>query len=98
MAAINANAFKCQEDKYWILVDQRDQIFDNPYVKSGEVHIVKAVDTTFDLWRRSPALLKTLKEHRVADRWVGRRVNDEVELFDDEDDEVRFVCTIKLFE
>ena len=40
------------------------------------------------MWENAPQLAKWMKKNKGGDRWLGRRINDEIELFDKGDEEV----------
>ena len=81
-----------QEDKYWIIRVESDCTFKSPFVESCDVEVVIAINANFEMWQKSPGIAKMFKVHNAEDRWLGRRINDEIELFDDEGDEVSSTC------
>ena len=68
-------------DRHWIIKSIRNHSFNNPYNAQQECHPVTSSDVNFDTWRQAYGVAKHLDEHGFEGRWLGRRCNDEVELF-----------------
>jgi hypothetical protein len=86
-----------REDKHWIIKIPRNAGFDHPYTPHCVVHPVTSDEVKFDVWKSAHAVKVMMADlGGPPDHWVGRRVNDEVELFLEEGDEevsllIRFV-------
>ncbi len=76
-----------REDKHWVLMTPRCDGFDHPYAPHKVCHALTSNEVQFDMWRQSPEVAKLWDNLALQDRWIGRRVNDEVELFFEEGDE-----------
>ena len=76
-----------RDDKHWVLTTPRCPGFEHPYKSHAWCHAVASIEVKFEMFQRAAAMAKLVNDHEFQDRWVGRRVNDEVELFLEEWDE-----------
>lgn len=75
-----------KEDRHYIIKIGKNSGVSNPDAQSQAVRPVFASKVKYDLWRRSPMLFELSKSVNVIwergdERWVARRVNNEVEIF-----------------
>ena len=77
-----------QDDQFWIIRTSSNWTFSGNYDgESREYQPVTSEPVDFDRWRQVPALVKLLRGRKRVEKpegWIGRRMNNEVELFDDE--------------
>ena len=76
-----------REDKHWVLKTPRCPGFEHPYKPHALCHALTSDEVDFKMWRSAPGVAEFLDQHNGPDRWIGRRINDEVELFFEESDE-----------
>jgi hypothetical protein len=82
-----------REDKHWVLTTPRCSGFEHPYKAHVVCHAIASNEVDFKMWRQAPDVAELFDKHEHHDRWIGRRVNDEVELFFEEgDEEVSTTC------
>lgn len=75
---------KMRKDKHWILKIIRDSGFNHPYRPHCIVHPVTSDECGFENWKGAHGIAAFMEKMGWHERWVGRRVNDEVELFAEE--------------
>ena len=78
-----------QPDKFWIITRNTNHVFKDPYGDRGEVHPIDSTGVQREMWEKAPNILKAFKQNNLIGGWIGRRINDEIELFMEEDDGVR---------
>ena len=78
---------KMRKDKHWVIKFQRDAAFDHPYKPHCLVYPVTSSEVNFQMWKDARKNAAVLEAYGWGEQWVGRRVNDEVELFFEEGEE-----------
>ena len=71
-------------DKYWLLVAEAENSFETTLDKAYKVHVVTEIEVDVEMWKNAPNLLQNNRENvpSMKDKWLGRRKNREIELFD----------------
>lgn len=68
-------------DKHWILKTLRNFRFSDPGKPHSDVHPITSDEVSYDVWQKAHAVAIMFEKHAWPDQHLGRRVNDEVELF-----------------